>query len=344
MKAGDLILTPPMCWHGHINESDHRIIWFDAANMPLIRALDAHFFEPGDPQQQRVLAGRRGRREAVGRSRACRRRGRGTRRGAFAEIPLFRRGDAPAARGAAARRRRRAHHPLRQSRDRRRRDADARLLCRAPAARARRRGPSAATYNVICLVVSRRGPLDHRRADLRMVAARRVHHPALDLRAATRRSGGDADLFIVSDSRRSSGSTCCARNCSKRRMRRRRSRHQDASARQASAPVAVEDRRFLRRPRPLRRRHRRFPARCTACSCARRTRMRASAGSTQPRGGRLPGVVAVFTGADMAADGIGADAAAVGDPLAPTARRWPSRRAGRWRATRCAMSASRSPR
>jgi len=50
MKAGDLILTPPMVWHGHINESDKRIIWFDAANMPLIRALDAHFFEPGDPR------------------------------------------------------------------------------------------------------------------------------------------------------------------------------------------------------------------------------------------------------------------------------------------------------
>jgi gentisate 1,2-dioxygenase len=50
MKEGDLILTPPMCWHGHINESDHRIIWFDAANMPLIRAVDAHFFEPGDPR------------------------------------------------------------------------------------------------------------------------------------------------------------------------------------------------------------------------------------------------------------------------------------------------------
>jgi gentisate 1,2-dioxygenase len=50
MRAGDLILTPPMVWHGHINESDHRIIWFDAANMPLIRAVDAHFFEPGDPR------------------------------------------------------------------------------------------------------------------------------------------------------------------------------------------------------------------------------------------------------------------------------------------------------
>ena len=49
MREGDLILTPPMCWHGHINESDHRIIWFDAANVPLIRTLDANFFEPGDP-------------------------------------------------------------------------------------------------------------------------------------------------------------------------------------------------------------------------------------------------------------------------------------------------------
>jgi gentisate 1,2-dioxygenase len=50
MHEGDLILTPPMCWHGHINQSDHRIIWFDAANIPLIRQLDANFFEPGDPK------------------------------------------------------------------------------------------------------------------------------------------------------------------------------------------------------------------------------------------------------------------------------------------------------
>jgi gentisate 1,2-dioxygenase len=52
MQDGDLILTPPMCWHGHINDSNHRIIWFDAANIPLIRSLDANFFEPGDPKDQ----------------------------------------------------------------------------------------------------------------------------------------------------------------------------------------------------------------------------------------------------------------------------------------------------
>jgi gentisate 1,2-dioxygenase len=47
MKPGDLILTPPMCWHGHANESAQRTVWFDAANMPLICGLDASFFEPG---------------------------------------------------------------------------------------------------------------------------------------------------------------------------------------------------------------------------------------------------------------------------------------------------------
>lgn len=47
MLPGDLILTPPMCWHGHINEGKNRTFWFDAANMPLICTLDASFFEPG---------------------------------------------------------------------------------------------------------------------------------------------------------------------------------------------------------------------------------------------------------------------------------------------------------
>lgn len=47
MKEGDLVLTPPWCWHGHINESDNRIMWFDAANIPLINDLDVNFFDPG---------------------------------------------------------------------------------------------------------------------------------------------------------------------------------------------------------------------------------------------------------------------------------------------------------
>ncbi|HEX6692370.1 MAG TPA: cupin domain-containing protein [Burkholderiales bacterium] len=53
MKEGDLVLTPPMCWHGHINEGRARTVWFDAANMPAICALDASFFEPGARQDER---------------------------------------------------------------------------------------------------------------------------------------------------------------------------------------------------------------------------------------------------------------------------------------------------
>ena len=53
MKEGDLVLTPPMCWHGHINQSGRRTVWFDAANMPAICALDASFFEPGTRHDER---------------------------------------------------------------------------------------------------------------------------------------------------------------------------------------------------------------------------------------------------------------------------------------------------
>ena len=42
-----------------------------------------------------------------------------------------------------------------------------------------------ATYNVICLVVAGAGRSHHRRQDVRMVAARRVHDPALDLGPAS---------------------------------------------------------------------------------------------------------------------------------------------------------------
>jgi gentisate 1,2-dioxygenase len=53
MKEGDLVLTPPMCWHGHINQGTRRTVWFDAANMPAICTLDASFFEPGTRQDER---------------------------------------------------------------------------------------------------------------------------------------------------------------------------------------------------------------------------------------------------------------------------------------------------
>ena len=181
MKDGDLILTPPMCWHGHINESDHRIIWFDAANMPLIRAVDAHFFEPGDPRNNAFWqvdageeelwteAGLRAEGATAGAVNSPKYRypGEATRR-LLAAAPASADGMRmiryvnPATGGAvmptldcyAARLSKNA--PTRpQARD---------LEHRVPGGRGR-------------------GPLHHRRRDLRMVAARRLHHPALDLRA-----------------------------------------------------------------------------------------------------------------------------------------------------------------
>jgi gentisate 1,2-dioxygenase len=53
MKDGDLVLTPPMCWHGHINAGARRTVWFDAANMPAVCGLDASFFEPGTRADER---------------------------------------------------------------------------------------------------------------------------------------------------------------------------------------------------------------------------------------------------------------------------------------------------
>lgn len=48
MSAGDLILTPSWTWHEHHNSGDTSMTWFDALDLPLVQALDAVFFEPGD--------------------------------------------------------------------------------------------------------------------------------------------------------------------------------------------------------------------------------------------------------------------------------------------------------
>ncbi|WP_405867878.1 cupin domain-containing protein [Streptomyces sp. NBC_01515] len=48
MSAGDLILTPSWTWHEHHNPGDTPMTWFDALDLPLVEALDAMFFEPGE--------------------------------------------------------------------------------------------------------------------------------------------------------------------------------------------------------------------------------------------------------------------------------------------------------
>jgi gentisate 1,2-dioxygenase len=56
MRPGDLILTPSMNWHDHVNGGDGEMFWFDGLDLPMIEALDGVFFEeypgPGESQPE----------------------------------------------------------------------------------------------------------------------------------------------------------------------------------------------------------------------------------------------------------------------------------------------------
>ena len=61
MAPGDLVLTPSWTWHEHHNPGTGPMIWFDGLDLPLVRTLDAVFFEPGGEEltpYQPVLASR----------------------------------------------------------------------------------------------------------------------------------------------------------------------------------------------------------------------------------------------------------------------------------------------
>jgi gentisate 1,2-dioxygenase len=47
MRRGDLLLTPGMHFHEHHNTTDHPMAWIDGLDVPLVRQLDAGFFEFG---------------------------------------------------------------------------------------------------------------------------------------------------------------------------------------------------------------------------------------------------------------------------------------------------------
>jgi gentisate 1,2-dioxygenase len=47
MAPGDLVLTPSLTWHEHHNPGTEPMVWFDGLDLPLVRGLDAVFFEPG---------------------------------------------------------------------------------------------------------------------------------------------------------------------------------------------------------------------------------------------------------------------------------------------------------
>jgi gentisate 1,2-dioxygenase len=48
MRAGDLLLTPSMFWHGHHHAGDQAMAWLDGLDIPLVQKLDAAFFQYGD--------------------------------------------------------------------------------------------------------------------------------------------------------------------------------------------------------------------------------------------------------------------------------------------------------
>jgi gentisate 1,2-dioxygenase len=50
MRRGDLLLTPGMHFHEHHNTSDHPMAWIDGLDIPLVRQIDAGFFEFGSDE------------------------------------------------------------------------------------------------------------------------------------------------------------------------------------------------------------------------------------------------------------------------------------------------------
>ena len=45
MRYGDFVITPPMAWHDHGNETDAPMFWLDGLDIPVVSLLDASFAE-----------------------------------------------------------------------------------------------------------------------------------------------------------------------------------------------------------------------------------------------------------------------------------------------------------
>src|SRR5947209_8472116 len=56
MFPGDLVLTPNWTWHDHANDTDAPMIWLDGLDTPLVRMLEAGFYEEYAAERQEVGA------------------------------------------------------------------------------------------------------------------------------------------------------------------------------------------------------------------------------------------------------------------------------------------------
>jgi len=54
MHYGDFIITPPMAWHDHGNETDKPMFWLDGLDIPIVQFLDASFAEHHDEEEQPI--------------------------------------------------------------------------------------------------------------------------------------------------------------------------------------------------------------------------------------------------------------------------------------------------
>src|SRR5215211_7515580 len=52
MEPGDLVLTPKWTWHDHANDTDAPMIWLDGLDTPLVRMLEAGFYEEYHQERQ----------------------------------------------------------------------------------------------------------------------------------------------------------------------------------------------------------------------------------------------------------------------------------------------------
>jgi gentisate 1,2-dioxygenase len=54
MAPGDLVLTPNWSWHDHANDTDAPMIWLDGLDTPLVRMLEAGFYEEYHQERQEL--------------------------------------------------------------------------------------------------------------------------------------------------------------------------------------------------------------------------------------------------------------------------------------------------
>jgi len=54
MSPGDLVLTPNWSWHDHANDTDAPMIWLDGLDTPLVRMLEAGFYEEYHQDRQEL--------------------------------------------------------------------------------------------------------------------------------------------------------------------------------------------------------------------------------------------------------------------------------------------------